>query len=735
MTTAFHTFLRALALLSVTLTATTCLHAATRVGSWTVYNSFRDVSRVCQSDARVYAVGSASLFYVEKANESIHVINKVSGLHSPTVTAIAFDDAHDVLAVGYADGNVDFVREADGAVVNVSDLKRATVTASKAVNDLYADNLTGNVYLACGAGVLRLNVEKAEVSETYNPSKQNATTEAFTRVTVDDDSLFALTDNAVYGAPLNDPALANPYRWAKFPSGRWNELSSPDPAVVIDNDGCLWVAEGIDGLAKRAADGTLLNVIQPDGPAMNSVFSVTYSGGRLFAMTGHPRGLYDRGDTDVDGALMIFDGTRWLNFTQKEIYTACGKRFKTLCYLAIDPNDNTHYFVSSTRDGVYEFRADTLLTRYNAIGDSCSADSSFCVWNATKSTLDVATTVSAPDDYLTVNAIAYDDNGCLWVGNEICPQYVKVRDRDGNWFEHAYTGMSNPDVLDKFFITAEGLKMLTSPRLPGGLLVIDDRDNASAFASHRYRFFASAKDQDGNTITVAPLCLAQDNDGSIWMGTWEDGVYVLKNPSNVFSSSYTFFRPKINRTDGSGLADYLFARQRVTAIAIDGAGRKWIATFGAGLYLLADDGLTTVNHFTASNSALLDDCIYSLAYDEHNGELYVATASGLCSYRTDATKGKNKLKSGDLKVFPNPVRPEYDGVVTVDGLVDNALVKFTDAAGNLVYQTRANGGSATWNLRLANGSEASAGVYFIMASITSNGGDTQMATGKLMLIR
>ena len=124
-----------------------------------------------------------------------------------------------------------------------------------------------------------------------------------------------------------------------------------------------------------------------------------------------------------------------------------------------------------------------------------------------------------------------------------------------------------------------------------------------------------------------------------------------------------------------------------------------------------------------------------MAYDEDSGELFIATASGLCSYHTDATKGYSKLKSSQLKIFPNPVRPDFNGVVTVNGLVDNALVKFTDTSGNLVYQTRANGGTATWNLRLANGKRAAAGVYFIMASLTPSGGETQMATGKLLLIR
>jgi hypothetical protein len=44
-------------------------------------------------------------------------------------------------------------------------------------------------------------------------------------------------------------------------------------------------------------------------------------------------------------------------------------------------------------------------------------------------------------------------------------------------------------------------------------------------------------------------------------------------------------------------------------------------------------------------------------------------------------------------VYPNPVRPQYDGTVKIAGLINRANVKITDIAGNLVYEAISEGGT------------------------------------------
>lgn len=52
----------------------------------------------------------------------------------------------------------------------------------------------------------------------------------------------------------------------------------------------------------------------------------------------------------------------------------------------------------------------------------------------------------------------------------------------------------------------------------------------------------------------------------------------------------------------------------------------------------------------------------------------------------------------------------------INGLANNAEVKITDVAGKLVYSTRANGGTVTWNLNDATGRRVRSGVYLVLSA-------------------
>lgn len=709
-----------------------------KVGSWQIHNSYGKTSRVTQSRDKVYGLADGSLFSVDKGTDEIRTLNKVTGLNSSTVTAIAWDEFDGLLLVGYEDGNVDFVDEESGVVTNMPDLKESSVTSSKTVNDVFVTE-TGDVYVACDVGILKLNVGKVEIADTYMPGKTSGVTKAMKRVYVHDGNVYALSDDALYIGLQADVMLVDPSHWTKKTFNESPVL--PSLSEVTDGDGNLWKAEGENGLTRYGSNGEKLGAYLPDGPAKNTIFTVHCEQGRLYALTGHSR-TYDAGDTDVEGCVMVMEDGKWKNFTEKDLTEKTNKPFRTLCYIAVDKNDKSHFFVSSTRYGVYEFRNDTFYTRYNERGTSIGSGCTENLINATASTLEVASSVRTNadispcmDNYITVTGVALDNNGNLWVANEMTTNYLKVRGANGNWYAYAYSGMSNPGMLDKMMVTGNGLKLVASARNPGGLLVVKDEGNATSFASHKSRYISTLYDQDGNSVSLNPLSMAEDRNGDIWIGSWDNGVMVLRNTENIFSSSYRMYRPKINRADGSGYADYLFAQQRITAIAVDGGNRKWVGTSGYGLYVLSEDGMQTIMHFTSKNSPLVSDNISSLAFNDETGEIFIATDGGLCSYRSDATEGESSLKSSKLKVFPNPVRPEYVGYVTVDGLVDNSLVKVTDASGNVVYETRSNGGTATWNLRTVNGKEVGAGVYYVMASVVKSEGESESAIGKLLIIK
>lgn len=170
---------------------------------------------------------------------------------------------------------------------------------------------------------------------------------------------------------------------------------------------------------------------------------------------------------------------------------------------------------------------------------------------------------------------------------------------------------------------------------------------------------------------------------------------------------------KVARNDGTNLADYLLDGVDITALAIDGGGRKWFGTNGNGLYLVSADNNTQIHHFLSSNSSLLSDNIESLSINPTTGEVYIGTSNGLCSYMSDATQPVEKMTKETTYAYPNPVRPDYKGDITIVGLSYQADVKILTSAGALVAEGTSNGGTFVWDGNDLSGKRVASGVYFV----------------------
>lgn len=157
------------------------------------------------------------------------------------------------------------------------------------------------------------------------------------------------------------------------------------------------------------------------------------------------------------------------------------------------------------------------------------------------------------------------------------------------------------------------------------------------------------------------------------------------------------------RNDGSGLADYLLSTEKIKSICIDGGNRKWLGTNNSGVFLLSEDGKSLIKSYSKANSPLLSDTITSIDVNDITGEVWIGTSKGVITVRETATLGDDNLKK--IYAFPNPVRPEYNGLLTITGLARNTKVKITDVSGNLVYETTSTGGQATWDLKIIKDKE------------------------------
>jgi hypothetical protein len=234
--------------------------------------------------------------------------------------------------------------------------------------------------------------------------------------------------------------------------------------------------------------------------------------------------------------------------------------------------------------------------------------------------------------------------------------------------------------------------------------------------------------------TDAVTALVQDQNGNLWMGTNKgikviyDGYKAFQNGGNGETSPVTCSNITISNGE---FAEYLMAYESITAIAVDGANRKWVGTANGGLYLISANGLEQLEHFTAANSPLFSDKIIALGINERTGEVYVGTDLGLQVYRGTATYAES-IPLDQVYAFPNPVRPDYDGPIAIKGFTRNGIVHITDAAGHTVYSTTANGGQAIWNGRNLSGERVASGVYYVFAS-DAQGSNRSVA--KILIIR
>ena len=208
--------------------------------------------------------------------------------------------------------------------------------------------------------------------------------------------------------------------------------------------------------------------------------------------------------------------------------------------------------------------------------------------------------------------------------------------------------------------------------------------------------------------------VTEDREGNLWIST-NIGPLAL-GIEETGKESPVFTQVKVPRNDGSNLADYLLSGVDITCMAIDGANRKWMGTNGSGVYLIGSDNIQEVRHFTRANSPLLSDNVESLAIDGKTGRLFIATDKGLCSYVTDATDPADEMLSDNVYAYPNPVRPDYTGPITITGLSYDADVKIVTVDGTLVHQGRSLGGSYTWDGRDRQGRRVAGGVYSVLTA-------------------
>jgi hypothetical protein len=739
------------------------------VGNWRDHLSYNRATVIAVNDSRVYCAAGAGIIVFNKKDNSIEKLSKVNGLSDVDISSIKWSEENNMLLIGYSNGNLDIL--SGNKINNLSDILRSAVTGSKSINNIMV--IGHRAYLSCSFGVVVVDLERDEIADTWYFDRDGIRL-GINDMAFDGTHLLAATTSGLYRAELEGTNLLDFSSWTRmdflpgaaglFSSLSWFEgnlyavqmtsdgnfasyiitgeswqyFSSgtnvpaifrsigPNLAyiregtseiynhanvpvrkidrydfgntairdIAIDNDGEIWIADIVYGLVRDAGGQSV--VLTPSGPYSNRIFSISsYPKRTYFAAGGYNQTF---GNFWNNGEFSILKNEAWIRKLNYD--------FRDFVFIKEDPREPENLFIATWGYGLVEYRDGVFHRQYDES-------------NSTLRSIRAG-------DFIRVGGMAFDNKNNLWVTNTSVPEPISVLKADGEWVSFPYGGLINHNSIGRLIINRLGQKWVLLPR-GGGLFVFHNNDNLDDTKGGQTRKF-SITDDENKLISNEVLSIAEDHNGYIWVGT-NTGIAVYFNPSRVFTNEDFYARRIVVAGGRDGDLGYLLNNESVTAIAIDGANRKWFGTEKSGAFLVSADGTRQLHHFTRQNSPLLSNTVTDISIEPSTGEVFFATSNGVVSFRGDATTGRSGY--ANVYVFPNPVRENYDGPVTVTGLGKDSIVKITDISGNLIYETVSTGGQAVWDGRNARGRRVNTGIYLIF--ITSSDYSESHVT-KLMFI-
>ncbi len=375
----------------------------------------------------------------------------------------------------------------------------------------------------------------------------------------------------------------------------------------------------------------------------------------------------------------------------------------------ISPNNNSNdLFIGSWNSGLFQISGDKLIDRF---------------YDGYSSLQNIVQNYAS----VRIGGLCYDGNNNLYMTNSSVGKPISVFTKDKKWFAFAHSSKVANKSLFKMIRLSNGNFWAIAPRKEGGIYAFDTNNTPLNLSDDKHRFFTPQTSKNERTNDVRSI--AQDQDGTVWIGT-DQGIFTYSYPDKVFETKPYADRIQITTVDADTSEQYLLKTEMVTTIAIDQANRKWIGTRRAGIFLTSPSGKETILSFNTENSPLPSNTINDIKIDHKTGRVFIATAKGLLSYRAEATNGSEYFQN--VYAFPNPVRPEYQGVITITGLMNDTFVKITDVTGGLVYETKSTGGQAIWHGRNMHNERVSTGVYLIFCS-NADGSETHVT--KLLFIK
>lgn len=684
------------------------LSATADGGDWRIYAAYHNAKQVAAIHAKVYVMSDGGLYSYDPEDASVETYDKATVLSDVGVFGILPCGATGELVVVYTNGNIDLL-DGNGDVLNMPELKMKSLSDKK----LNAMALSGTtLYISTNSGIVCVDVQKHAFGNFYSFGQK------VTKTVEKDGVLYAVTPAGTYQGLMTDNLL-DPGKWTKATAGAPTGGDTAEPATMVEWSGTTWKACGEEGLKGFDSNGEVkVSSIIPEGPRRNYAYKLYMKDGRLLVAGGN----FYYPEVNYPGMALKYEDGKWTCFDEEEPLALVGSNlYLNVTDIAQDPFDSEHHFLGTKRSGIYEFKDYRLINHFSYENSPL---------------LSILPDNANAGAFVRVTGVTFDRLGNLWMCNNEVESSVHILQKDRTWTLLDIPEIKKFPTLDHIIFDSNDWVWITSRRhtsiSTAGFVVVNTNNKLGTPSAYTHKYVDSFVNQDGTSYKPMQFyCVTEDLDGSIWMGC-DRGLFVCYDKTQIFSSSFYLTQVKVPRADGSNLADYLLNGVDVKCIAIDGGNRKWIGTSGSGVFLVSADGLETIEHFTTENSPLISDNINDIVINGSNGEVFIATDAGLVSYQGDATDPVASFDEDKVVVYPNPVRPDYQGNIHITGLMYNSDVKIVNAAGYLVNRGTSVGGQYSWNGCLASGRRCANGIYYVLA--TDETGKSGVV-GKFLMVR
>jgi hypothetical protein len=740
---------------------------------WQGYFSYNDIRDVSQSSTTIFAASENALFSKNTSTNQLKTTNTIDGLSGQTISALYYSSTSNKTLVGYENGLMIVINEVDGSMLNIVDIINKQIPSNiKKINHFM--EYEGIVYVSCDFGIVQFNLDTMLFGDTYFIGNNGAEI-SVTQTAVFNGYIYASTINGIRSADIASKNLNDFKQWIQIATGSWSSIETFDTELIainasgyihkydsgsntfigslqlsqaavdmrVSNDylivtcassvniynkqlalvrqisssqipgsistftcatsvgDMIYIGTKEKGLINTAISASsAFENSTPIGPSRNSVFALQATATSLWTVFGDYNEGYNPYSLDSYG-ISKYSTAGWLNIPYEKVLGA-----KSISRITVNPNNENLVYASSFFSGLLKIENDVPAFLYNQTNSGLE---SLILTPPNPSYIDVR-----------INGAAFDKSGNLWLNNSLIQKALKVFKKDGQWQSFSLDG-----ILDK------------STNASMGRLIIDKNStkwwctNTEGLISYnesinKFKKITFGPDK-GNLPTTDVRALAVDNRNQLWIGT-KKGLRVLSNVS-AFLSEDQMTTNAIIILDNN-LAQELMYEQFITDIVVDGANNKWIGTADSGVFLVSPNGQETKYHFTINNSPLPSNTINDIDINSATGEVFIATTKGLVSFKGSATIANEDLNN--VYVYPNPVRPEYEGTVKIAGLLDKANVKITDIEGNLVYETTSEGGTIEWDTTAFGKYKVASGVYLIFVA-AQDGIETKVK--KVMIIR